>query len=549
MKSKQFISLSLAAALACAPLTSAYAASFTFTDVTDDYKWAKDAIYHFVDKDIVGGIGDGLFAPESNITREQLAKILTLAFHLPKGNATFSDVASDKWSAGYIANVADLIVNDGKTFAPERPATREELAVSAVRALGLSDLKAESDGKNITDFNSITSALRNEVLLAVDLGIMGGYPDGSYKPQSPVTRAEAVVILNRALDAESKANDLIVKEALAKFGSGYTLASGLAAGDITNQLVTGLQSGPVSKDIVISFSEKEDSSSLFTIKDGRVLFSGNSTTSDKKATLTLTLKKGEATASKDVVITAAGVSSSFESYRYQFSYLTGQYKMNAFPENKLSLSLEFASVGDMHWYATEPIKEDRYNLASIIERKDGKPITLDTLPTGLVSAVVGDKGTLDKIYYTPSDMALSVQNGTDGAMITDLSNLQPNAGGADYTYYRASFRGIQNNILMFNRINAEGRAEVATVNGNTTVYSADPAKQILLKLSPEANIAILDGSVIDTTIKSAKRGSLSDLIPSTDGGENYVADFILNKDGEIVSLMFYKTSQKNIVTA
>ena len=80
---KRILSLSLGTVmLASAALPAA--ASEHFSDVGPEFDWAATAIEKFAKAGIVGGIGDGLFAPDSPVTREQLAKILVLGFELPE---------------------------------------------------------------------------------------------------------------------------------------------------------------------------------------------------------------------------------------------------------------------------------------------------------------------------------------------------------------------------------------------------------------------------------------------------------------------------------
>jgi len=112
-----------------------------FKDVPDTY-WAKGQINYLVSKGVVEGFPDGTFKPETAVTREQFAKMICVAKGLKEykpAKSTFKDVASSRWSYGFVeaAVKAGYIKGypDG-TFKPENSITRQELAVLGVRVLG-----------------------------------------------------------------------------------------------------------------------------------------------------------------------------------------------------------------------------------------------------------------------------------------------------------------------------------------------------------------------------------------------------------------------------
>lgn len=140
---KKLLTVLLAAALVLSflvarPLSVSAAG---FKDVPDGY-WAKGQIDYLVTKGIVAGYPDGTFKPAEAVTREQFAKMVCIAKGLKEykpATSTFKDVASSRWSFGFVeaAVKAGYIkgYTDG-TFKPERSITREELAVLGVRVIG-----------------------------------------------------------------------------------------------------------------------------------------------------------------------------------------------------------------------------------------------------------------------------------------------------------------------------------------------------------------------------------------------------------------------------
>ncbi len=183
--------------------------TYIFIDVPDTY-WAYEDIKNFIDKGIISGYGDGSFAPDEGVTREQFCKMLALTFNAPlttPDTPSFSDVGPDDWSYPYVEACKDFLTAYASPFGgppafhPTEYATREDIAVALVRMMGLSadDVKNPNYAKTkFRDSNSITPALLPYVSLACELGLIGGYPDKTFRPTKSITRAEAVVLLGRA---------------------------------------------------------------------------------------------------------------------------------------------------------------------------------------------------------------------------------------------------------------------------------------------------------------------------------------------------------------
>ena len=102
-----------------------------FTDVKEA-QWAYDAIEALADKGILNGKGDGKFAPDSGVTREEFVKIIVMAFDLSvDADHTFSDVADDRWSSEFIAAAAHhgIVAGNGESFNPGAAISRQDMAV------------------------------------------------------------------------------------------------------------------------------------------------------------------------------------------------------------------------------------------------------------------------------------------------------------------------------------------------------------------------------------------------------------------------------------
>lgn len=111
----------------------------TFSDL-DGYGWAKEAVEALATKGIVNGKGNNMFAPGDYITREEFSKILSVAYNLDDDAAEseFSDVSDDRWSYTYISSMYENGIITGYpdgTFKPGSYITREEMAVMLCRVL------------------------------------------------------------------------------------------------------------------------------------------------------------------------------------------------------------------------------------------------------------------------------------------------------------------------------------------------------------------------------------------------------------------------------
>lgn len=195
MKSKkQIIAACLTASLCTAAVPSAFAAQ-TFSDVPQD-GWAYSAITSFTEQGIVSGFADGTFQPNGNVTREQFAKLLclTMGIQTDSSDSGFSDVSG--WSAPYIAAAKPYLAGmTDTTFAPRQAATRLQIVVALMQSLGGI---ASTGASNFLDISTLPAVQQNAIAQAVQLGIINGYPDGTFRPNASITRAETVVMLQRA---------------------------------------------------------------------------------------------------------------------------------------------------------------------------------------------------------------------------------------------------------------------------------------------------------------------------------------------------------------
>jgi peptide/nickel transport system substrate-binding protein len=139
---RRFLSIVLAVVMllaVCSPVLTANAAGFK--DVAASY-WAYDQITALAAKKVIIGYADGTFKPEGLVTREEFAKMIVVAKGLAlvkPSRPTFTDVAASRWSFGYVeaaAKAGYIKGYPGGTFKPASSITRQELAVLGVRVVG-----------------------------------------------------------------------------------------------------------------------------------------------------------------------------------------------------------------------------------------------------------------------------------------------------------------------------------------------------------------------------------------------------------------------------
>lgn len=197
MKKKHAITITAVLAASMAMSVTAFGAP---TDIQGH--WAQNTINKWVDKGDISGYPDGTFRPNNMITRAEFVVLVNNAMGYTKsGYAYFSDVPSHYWGKNAIQTgvAAGYISGDGNgIFRPNDPVTRQEAAAMISRIL---DLKQnESRAYRYTDSYAISNWAKGVVGAVSEAGIMAGYPDGSFGPNKVLTRAEAVLALDKTVN-------------------------------------------------------------------------------------------------------------------------------------------------------------------------------------------------------------------------------------------------------------------------------------------------------------------------------------------------------------
>ncbi len=150
---------------------------------------------------VLNGYPDGSLRPERNLTRAEFVAMVNRAYgYKDVGQTPFIDVAPSAWyhddvgaayKAGYFNGYSPRMAY------PDSELTREQAVVMLARNMRLDPVAGEvtefSDGRSCADWS------RGYIRAAQQAGMIGGYSDGSFKPQNDITRGEMAVMLQRAL--------------------------------------------------------------------------------------------------------------------------------------------------------------------------------------------------------------------------------------------------------------------------------------------------------------------------------------------------------------
>ncbi|MFC4777116.1 S-layer homology domain-containing protein [Paenibacillus sp. GCM10023252] len=167
--------------------------------------WAEAEIDKWIESGLINGYSDGSFKPDHPIKRAELVALINRTYGFTKtGDASFTDVKEGAWyeqdiliaaEQGYVQGYTD------GTIRPEKTISRAEAALILVRVLKLDLDKADlSVLKQYTDAADIPSWSRAAIAALSKLGLIKGSEGGLFRSTSPLTRAEGIVLLERASD-------------------------------------------------------------------------------------------------------------------------------------------------------------------------------------------------------------------------------------------------------------------------------------------------------------------------------------------------------------
>ncbi len=169
--------------------------------------WAKDMVNTLATYGYINGMGNNIYAPDTNVTRAQFTKMMTdLVEYQENGyDVSYNDIKGDEWFAPSVSmatkmGIIDPTMTFGNHFKPEQAITREEAATIAARMAKYKNAEKKGAAPSFRDESEISAWAMSGVKDAAAYGLIEGYDDGAYKPHANITRAEAATILKRVAE-------------------------------------------------------------------------------------------------------------------------------------------------------------------------------------------------------------------------------------------------------------------------------------------------------------------------------------------------------------
>ena len=174
-----------------------------FSDM-EDAPWAKAAVERLCKRNIVSGVGGDKFEPNTFVTREQFAKMLTLALEFYQEDAvcTFAD-ALDGWYTSYVgsAQQAGLVKGIGDNlFGIGQYISREDMTVMIYQGMRKKGIEFSVQQLDFTDADAISNYALEAVGALAGAKMVQGMGDGNFAPQFNTTRAEAAVLIDAMIE-------------------------------------------------------------------------------------------------------------------------------------------------------------------------------------------------------------------------------------------------------------------------------------------------------------------------------------------------------------
>lgn len=263
------LAMSLMLILSACPYgaVTVYAAS-SFSDIKGH--WSEFYIKKVNDANVISGYPDGRFRPDKAVTRAEFVSMVNKTFSLNKldsvENVSLNDVPYTSWHY----NDVSLAIRAGyaggysdNTFRPNSPITRQEASVMLARLIP--EGKKKGNLKSFKDSKTIASWASDAMLKLNGKGYIGAYSDSKIHPEDPLTRSQTAKILSDILDNE----DIVTRRTVVDDDK-TTLSGKLYVGDVL--IDEDLEEGSVTIDNCIILGDLEiEGGGTVTLNNTRVV--------------------------------------------------------------------------------------------------------------------------------------------------------------------------------------------------------------------------------------------------------------------------------------
>lgn len=170
-----------------------------FVDI-EDVDWAKTAILSLVEDGVLDGVGNDCFDPHRMVKREELAKMLILAFDIPvsEDRSGFNDVPADSWYADYVYALSESGISNGVSeseFGVGTYVSRQDIATLLYRLMESKGYSHTTSDNKFDDSDDIAEYASVPVQAMAGYGIINGVGDNMFAPLSNTTRAQAAKLI------------------------------------------------------------------------------------------------------------------------------------------------------------------------------------------------------------------------------------------------------------------------------------------------------------------------------------------------------------------
>ena len=175
-----------------------------FTDVKEN-DWFYDSVKYAYENDLMKGISNTEFAPDSDVTRAMFVTVIYSMENEPQtGKCAFTDVESGSYYESAVAWTNENGIVSGISedcFAPNEPITREQMAAIIYRYAAFKGYDiTTSSNTSYTDNDNISDYAKDAVIWAAEKSVMTGNTDGSFAPKANTTRAQAASVFMRMVE-------------------------------------------------------------------------------------------------------------------------------------------------------------------------------------------------------------------------------------------------------------------------------------------------------------------------------------------------------------
>ncbi|TYQ16801.1 UNVERIFIED_CONTAM: chitobiase/beta-hexosaminidase-like protein [Acetivibrio alkalicellulosi] len=201
-KIKKILAIGLCAAMIIMMCTTGFASTDAVRQPSDiGNHWAESQIKNWVERGFIRGYTDNTFRPDASITRAEFVTIVNNLFgYKDKSTITFSDVKAGDWFYDQIEKAREIGYISGYTdgtMRPNNPITRQEAMVIICNILRFEQSSNAAAISGFNDRDDIPDWSRGFIITAVEKGFISGYEDKTIRGNMPIKRAETVAMLDK----------------------------------------------------------------------------------------------------------------------------------------------------------------------------------------------------------------------------------------------------------------------------------------------------------------------------------------------------------------